>query len=96
MKSKEFLTLLESMRRHSWKCIMMLDKAWFYLSPDHESISLSPDEEATQKGTKRKSSPKMMLMVIWKPRRFHVIDIRPKGRKFQAGYYISHIPSPLP
>jgi predicted phosphatase len=28
----ELLTLLESMRYHSWKYIVALDEAWFYLS----------------------------------------------------------------
>jgi len=30
--SKELLKLLESMRHHSWKYIVTLDEAWFYLS----------------------------------------------------------------
>jgi hypothetical protein len=30
--SKELLKLLESMRHHSWKYIVTLNEAWFYLS----------------------------------------------------------------
>jgi hypothetical protein len=47
--SKEWLKLLESMRNHSWKYRKMLDEAWFYFSIEHESIWLSPEDEALQR-----------------------------------------------
>jgi hypothetical protein len=37
-----------------------------------------------------------MLTVVWSPHGFHLIDVLPKGSKFLAGHYISHIISPLP
>jgi hypothetical protein len=46
---KELLRLLEFMRHHSWKYMMTRSEAWFYLSPDHESIWFSPEDETLQK-----------------------------------------------
>jgi hypothetical protein len=37
----------------------------------------------------------MMLTVVWDPHGFHLIDVLPKGSKFNAGHYISHILSLL-
>jgi hypothetical protein len=44
--------------------------------------------------TKGESSRKIMLTVVWNPCRFHLIDVIPKGSKFNAGHYISRILSP--
>jgi hypothetical protein len=38
----------------------------------------------------------MMLTVVWNPHGFHLIDVLPKGGKFDAGHDISGILSPLP
>jgi hypothetical protein len=34
---------------------------------------------------------KFMLIIVWNPRRFHVIKVLEKGRKFNTGYYIAEI-----
>jgi hypothetical protein len=60
------------MRNYLWKYIVTLDEAWLYLfiflffslSTDHESIWLSPKDEAPQGDTKGESSPKMILMFV--------------------------------
>jgi hypothetical protein len=38
----------------------------------------------------------MMLMVVWNQHEFHLMNVLPKGNKFDAGHYISHIPSYRP
>jgi hypothetical protein len=72
-----------------------LDESWFSLSTDHEPIWLTPKDESPQGDTKRESSPKMMLTVIWNPHGFHLIDVLPTGNTFHAVHPISHILSPL-
>jgi hypothetical protein len=42
------------------------------------------------------SFPKMILTVVWNPHGFHLIDVLPKGSKFDAGHYISLILSAFP
>jgi hypothetical protein len=37
----------------------------------------------------------MMLMVVWNPSGFHLIDVIRKDSKFEARHSISQIPSPL-
>jgi histone-lysine N-methyltransferase SETMAR len=36
-----------------------------------------------------------MLTIVWNPRRFHLIKVLEKGRKFNVGYYIAEILKPL-
>jgi histone-lysine N-methyltransferase SETMAR len=36
-----------------------------------------------------------MLTIIWNPCGFHLIKVLEKGRKFNAGYYITEISEPL-
>jgi hypothetical protein len=45
--------------------------------------------------TKRELSPKMMLIVVWNAKIFHLIDVLRKGNNFNTGHYISLIISPL-
>jgi hypothetical protein len=94
--SKELLKLLEFMKYDSWKYIMTLDEAWFYLSPDHELIWLSREDEAPQRERKIVSSPKMMPSVVWNRHGFPFIGLLPNRSKFNAGHHISRILSPLP
>jgi hypothetical protein len=90
--SKGVLKLFEFMRHYLWKFLMTVNKAWFYLS-----IFLLITNQFG-------SVQKMKLhngRVIFEdeadghlePHGFHLIDVLPKGSKFHAGYYISHISS---
>jgi hypothetical protein len=40
------------------------------------------------------SIEKLMLMIVWNPRGFHVIEVLEKARKFNAGCYIAEISEP--
>jgi hypothetical protein len=37
------------------------------------------------------SSPKIMLIVVWNPYGFHLVNVMPKGQKWTSQYYIDHI-----
>jgi hypothetical protein len=41
------------------------------------------------------SIEKFILTVVWNPHGFHLIKVLGKGRKFNAGYYITEILKPL-
>jgi transposase len=94
-KSIDLLHLLNSMKHHSWRNIVTLDESWFYLATDYDSIWLPPAEAPPTREKKMISSPKLMLTIVWNPHGFHIIDILPKGAKFNSDYYISHILTPL-
>jgi histone-lysine N-methyltransferase SETMAR len=36
-----------------------------------------------------------MLTIVWNPGDFHLVNILPKGFKFNASYYVIRIPDPL-
>jgi hypothetical protein len=93
---KELLKLPEFMKYHSPRYRVALDKAWFYLSTDHESIWLSPEDEGWQRERTVVSSPKITLTIVCNPQGFHLIDVLPHGTKCNAGHHISHILSLLP
>jgi hypothetical protein len=69
---------------------------FFHLANDHESIWIIPEDEAPQRERKIGPSLKMMLIVVWNPHGFHLIDVLPKRSKFNAGHSTTHIISPLP
>jgi histone-lysine N-methyltransferase SETMAR len=41
------------------------------------------------------SIKKIILTIVWNQRRFYLIKVLEKGRKFNAGYYIAEILEPL-
>jgi hypothetical protein len=69
----------------------MFDDSWFDLSTDYESIWALSGDTSPEREIKMINSPKIMLTIVWNPHGFHVIDIFPKGCKFNSNYYISHI-----
>jgi hypothetical protein len=48
-KNQATSKLLESMRHDSCKSTVTLDEVWFYLSPNHESFSIIPEDTAPQR-----------------------------------------------
>jgi hypothetical protein len=58
------------------------------LSGYHE-MKKFPKENGTQ------FNRKFMLMIVWNLRGFHLIKVLEKDRRFNAGYYIAEILSPL-
>jgi histone-lysine N-methyltransferase SETMAR len=87
--------MLGRQKERSWHDVVTLDESWFYLNTAHELIWLQPDEEAPERELHIIQSPKLMLTIAWNPNGFHLIDVLPKGFKFNASYYISHILGPL-
>jgi hypothetical protein len=39
--------------------------------------------------------PKVMLAIVWNPGGFHLVNILPKGFKFNGSYYVTQILDPL-
>jgi hypothetical protein len=72
-----------------------LDESWFYFTKDHEQIWLPSEGRVPEKERKMIQSPKLMLTIAWNPAGFYVIAFLPKGRKFNAQYYLSQVLDPL-
>jgi histone-lysine N-methyltransferase SETMAR len=93
--SRELLRILQVKRDRAWHDIITLDESWFYLSMDHELIWLRHGEKMPERERHTVQSKKFMLTIVWNPRQFHLINVLPKGCKFNSSHYITEILSPL-
>jgi histone-lysine N-methyltransferase SETMAR len=74
---------------------MTLDKSWFYLHTDHELTWAQPDAEIPEREWHTVQSQKVMFTLVWNSGSFHLVNILPKGFKFNASYYVTQILDPL-
>jgi hypothetical protein len=68
--------------------ILTLDKSWIYLFGEHDLMWTAPGEIVVDRERYTVQSPKFMLTIVWNPIGFHVLKAIPKGRKFNAQYYL--------
>jgi histone-lysine N-methyltransferase SETMAR len=87
--------MLEWQERRSWHDILTIDESWFYLLTDHELIWAQPDAEIPERERHTIQSQKVMLTIVWNPGGFPLVNIFPKGFKFNASYYVTQILDPL-
>jgi hypothetical protein len=87
--------MLERQVRRFWHDIVTLDESWFQLHPDHELIWAHPDEEIPERERHIVQSQKVMLTIVRNPGGFHLVNILPKGFKFNESYYVTQILDPL-
>jgi hypothetical protein len=87
--------MLERQERGSWYDIVTLDESWFCLHTNHELIWAQPDAEIPEKERYTVQSRKVVLTIFWNPGGFHLVNILPKGFKFNASYYVTQIFYPL-
>jgi hypothetical protein len=72
-----------------------LNESWFYLHTDHELIWEGPDAEIPERDRHTVQSQKGMLTIVCNHGGFHLVNILPKGFKFNASYYVTQILDPL-
>jgi hypothetical protein len=89
----ELLQVLSMQSTRQWQChdIVTLDESWIYLFNEHVLMRTAPGEIVVDGERHTVQSPKFMLTVVWNPIGFHVLKALPKGRKFNAQYYINDI-----
>jgi hypothetical protein len=93
--SQELLPMLEPQKQRSWHDIVTLDESLFYLNTDLEFIWLQPDGEIPKRERCTIQSEKVMLTIVWNPNSFDLINVLPKGFKFNASYYVTQILGPI-
>jgi hypothetical protein len=84
----ELLQVLLVQSTRQWHDISTLDESWIYLFSEHDLMWIAPGEMVVDRERNTVQSPKFMLTVVWNPIGFHVLKALPKGRKFNAQYYI--------
>jgi hypothetical protein len=72
-----------------------LDESSFYLNTNHELIWLQLDGEIPERERRTIQSEKVMLTIVWNLSVFHLINVLPKGFKFNASFYVTQILGPL-
>jgi hypothetical protein len=84
----ELLQVLSVQGTRQWHDIVTLDESWIYLFSEHDLMWTAPGEIVVDREWHIAQSPRFMLTVVWNPIGFHVLTALPKGRKFNAQYYI--------
>jgi hypothetical protein len=84
----ELLQVLSVQSTRQWRDIVTLDESWIYLFSEHDLMWTAPGEIVADREQHTVQSLKFMLTVVWNPIRFRVLKALPKGRKFNAQYYI--------
>jgi hypothetical protein len=89
--SRQLFSMLEIQQVRCWHNIVTLDESWFSLSTDHEMIWLQSDEKVLDRERHTIQSKKLMLMIVWYPCGFHLINVLPNRCKFNANHYVTNI-----
>jgi hypothetical protein len=84
----ELLQVLSVQSTRQWHDIVALVESWIYLFNEHDLMWITPGEIVVDRERHTVQSPKFMLTVMWNAIGFHVLKALPKGRKFNAQYYI--------
>jgi hypothetical protein len=87
----ELKKVLCSAKRYGWRCILTGDDSWFYftINPDHAWV---PEGAVTPTRSRQTiSNPERMLTVFWSSLDFSLVQIFPKGHRFNAEYLCNHI-----
>jgi hypothetical protein len=84
----ELLQVLSVQSTCQWHDIVTLDESWIYLFSEHDLMWTAPGEIIVDRERHPVQSPKFVLTAVWDPIGFHVLKTIPKGRKFNAQYYI--------
>jgi hypothetical protein len=84
----KLLQVLSVQSTRQWHDIVTLDEWWIYLFSEHDLMWTAPGEIVVDRERHTVQSSMFMLTVVWNPIEFHVRKTLPKGRKFNAQYYI--------
>jgi hypothetical protein len=85
IKLLQVLSVQSMRQRHD---IVTLDESWIYLFSEHDLMWTAPGEIVGDRERHTVQSLKFMLTIVWNPIGFHALKALPKGRKFNAQYYI--------
>jgi hypothetical protein len=87
----ELKQVLASAKHRSWRYFLTDDESWFCFSSDHDHMWVAEGEKPPTRTWQTAASPKRMLTVFWSPLGFCLVEILPKGARFDAQYFCSEI-----
>jgi hypothetical protein len=92
---KSLLTILPEQQTRVWHDIVTLDESWFSYITDHELIWLPPHGKVPDLERVKIQSKKVIPTIVWVSTGFAVVTALDRGCKFNAGYYVSKVLTPL-
>ena len=93
--SKQLLDEIAEARDQSWRFFLTGDESWFFFIEDFDIQWVAPGEKPFTRSKRIISSPKRMLTVFWSPLGFRIIEMLPKGTRFNSKYFINEILSKI-
>jgi histone-lysine N-methyltransferase SETMAR len=89
--SQELLWILSTAKRRGWAKFLTGDESWFYLSTDHQLVWLPEGETIPTRAKKMIGAHKALFTIFWSPLGLPVVDVLPKGAKFNSQYMVDTI-----
>ena len=89
--AKQLLEVIAQARHQSWRYFLTGDESWFFFVEDFAIQWVAPNQKPFQRSKRTISSPKRMITVFWSPLGFQIIEMLPKGSKFNSRYFIDEI-----
>lgn len=93
--TKSLLKVLQSSQERGWCDIVTGDQSWFKLKYGQKGAWLLPEDERPEMDGSKISYESVMVTIIWGVNGFHIIDMMPKGQKYNSEYFIANILTPL-
>jgi hypothetical protein len=90
-RATELLELLQLIRHQRSHCIVTLEESW----SDWEKQWLPDDDEPETRRRRGFDHSQTLLIIIWNPNDFSLIDAMHKGQKYSARYYLDNILTPI-
>jgi histone-lysine N-methyltransferase SETMAR len=87
----ELQQMVRLAKHRSWRYFLTGDESWFYFAIDHDHMWLPEGAHAPTRPRRTIASPKRMLTVFWSPLGFSLVEILPKGERFNAEYFCLQI-----
>lgn len=89
--SKSMLQELRTFQKEGFHHIITGDESWFYLRYFHQFMYTDSKENVPKIPKRMISDTKFMYTIFWNPWKFYIVDVLPKGQKFNSEYFINNI-----
>jgi hypothetical protein len=83
--------MFQHQKDRTWHDIVTLNESWLHVRTGYERIWLPDGIESPERERITVQSRRIMVTIVWNPTGFYRIVALPKGMKFNADYYMSHI-----
>jgi hypothetical protein len=94
-KCRELLQMLDGLQKNNFGKVVTGDENWFYLETGHSAQWSVCRDDVTTKTKPTIGTSKLMLMVMWGMKNFHVVNLMTSQNQFNSQYFVEHIMIPF-